>query len=393
MKICILDSSDFISFPVGGQISFLLDFIKEVAKENLDLYLVGITRQGNEEKWEWSSRTVGGKEFPFFPIFKIDQRSKNKYFPFRLQILLSALRSKKKLLQTNYEVLYVHTPELLFPFVYPKQTKIIVHTHGLWEHTVKFSRYNWVRNHAIDTVFKKYVKLALQRADDVIVVNTESLGYYRSLFPSHKDKFKWIPTGVDLHLFRPMEKKKLRELYGFHEEDEVIIFSGRLSWNKGLDLLLESFKLLSAEVPRARLVIVGDGEQKSYLVNRALALQIRDRTFFLGEKSRSELPMILNCADIFALPSFIEGFPMAVLESLACGVPVVAVDVGDVSKLVIKGVTGYTVAGRDPKEFKKQLSESLIKHDTMVENCLKLSHEYAMSSIAQKILGVLRNNR
>jgi glycosyltransferase involved in cell wall biosynthesis len=392
MKICILDSSDFISYPVGGQISFLLDFIKEAAKEDLNLCLAGITTE-NEKKWEWSSRTVGNKEFPFFPLLKIDQQSKNRYLPLRLQILFGALRSKKKLLQKSFEVLYVHTPELLFPFIYPKRTKIIVHTHGLWEHTAQFSRYNWVRNHVIDRVFRKYVKLSLRKADEVIVVNTESLEHYRNLFPSQRDKFKWIPTGVDLDLFRPMEKKKVRKSYGFHEKDEIIIFSGRLSRNKGLDLLLESFKLLSDEIPAARLVMVGDGEQKKYLTDRVSELQIKDRAFFLGEKSRSELPMILNCADIFALPSFVEGFPMAVLESLACGIPVVATDVGDVSRVVIEGVTGYTVAGREPKQFKNRLLECLTKHDTMAENCVKLSREYGMWSIAQRILAVLKNSQ
>jgi glycosyltransferase involved in cell wall biosynthesis len=390
MKVCIIDSSDFMNFPAGGQVSFLHDFVEETAKADVDIYLAGIIKIEKEGRDTWSSLVIGNKEFKFYPLFTMPPQSKKRNLPFRFQIFFRTLRMRAKLLQRRYGILYIHSPEMLFPFIYPKKAKIIVHTHGLWENTLRFSKHKWLRNRAFVAVFKKCVKFAFQKADAVIVVNRESLEFYKSLLPLQKEKIIWIPTGVNVKLFRPMKKRNVRELYGFHAEDEIVIFSGRLSWNKGLDLLLEAFRLLSAELGRAKLVFVGDGEQRRYLAEQAIAMQIRDKTVFLGERPRSELPLILNCADVLALTSFVEGMPMAVLESLACGVPVVAMNVGDVSNVVIDGMTGYTIAERDPLAFKNRLLKSLGNRDRMMENCVKISQEYAISSIAQKIIKVLR---
>ena len=128
-----------------------------------------------------------------------------------------------------------------------------------------------------------------------------------------------IPCGVNLDLFRPMEKMAARELAGFNKDEKIILYVGRLDPLKGLDRLLDAFELLSLKNP-VRLVIIGG-----------------DRTFedekrkivFLGRRPQSELPVYYSAADVFVLPSYYESFGLVGLEALACGTPVIASDVGD----------------------------------------------------------------
>ncbi len=120
---------------------------------------------------------------------------------------------------------------------------------------------------------------------------------------------------------------------------------GRLVREKAYDVLLEAFARVIQEERRAHLVIVGDGPEKEALARLAGALGVGDRVNFLGK--RRDVGRLLPAFDVFALASDTEGLPVALLEAMLAGVPVVATAVGGVPEVVHDGETGILAPPRD----------------------------------------------
>jgi glycosyltransferase involved in cell wall biosynthesis len=109
------------------------------------------------------------------------------------------------------------------------------------------------------------------------------------------------------------------------------------------------------------LVITGDGEKRRALYDEAHMLGLADRTHFLG--TRNDTPTIYSALDVFVLPSEQEAFPMVVLEAMACGLPIIATDVGDTARIIEDGVSGLVVRPRNVDSLRQALSELLQNPD------------------------------
>jgi glycosyltransferase involved in cell wall biosynthesis len=142
--------------------------------------------------------------------------------------------------------------------------------------------------------------------------------------------------------------------------DRLVVAVGRLHVQKRFDLLLEAFAAAAAEVPAARLAIVGTGKLQGDLAAKARALGILDRVAFAG--FRSDVAAVLAAADLFALSSDDEGLPMVVLEAMAAGRAVVATDVGSVRDLVVEGETGLVVPRGEPAALARSMA-TLLRDD------------------------------
>jgi len=159
-----------------------------------------------------------------------------------------------------------------------------------------------------------------------------------------------IHNGVDTELFHPPVTPR---------GDQVISIMtvGRLHHQKGNDILLQAFAAL-AETDRrnCRLVIVGDGPEKSPLKQMAEKLNIAEQVDFRGWVDRSQLPDLYRQANIFAFPSREEGMPNVVLEAMASGLPVVVTPVPGIDELVTPDVTGIVVPQEDYRALSTQLT-------------------------------------
>ncbi|NOH72682.1 glycosyltransferase [Vibrio pectenicida] len=132
-----------------------------------------------------------------------------------------------------------------------------------------------------------------------------------------------IKNGIDCEQFSPGEKKHARIKLGLPVSDLIIGSAGRLEEVKGHDLLLKAMPFIHQG---AKLVIAGNGSQRTCLMKLAQDLSITDRVCFLGLVD--DMPNFYRALDVFCLPSRCEGFPLAPLEAQACGIPTVAHDVG-----------------------------------------------------------------
>ena len=130
---------------------------------------------------------------------------------------------------------------------------------------------------------------------------------------------------------------------------------GRLSHEKGMDVLIEAFALVKAQLPQAELLLVGDGAERPRLEGMVVERGLTDSVRFLG--IRDDVPSLMTSFDIFVLPSRSEGLPLAILEAMAAGLPIVATNVGGVSEAVQDGKMGFLL----PPEEPKALADAIIK--------------------------------
>jgi glycosyltransferase involved in cell wall biosynthesis len=137
----------------------------------------------------------------------------------------------------------------------------------------------------------------------------------------------------------------------------VVLYAGRLRTRKGVAVLLEAFARLRTERPEALLVLAGDGEQRPALEAQARRLGIAAAVHFLGAQPRDAMSARYAAADLFCLPSLYEGFPLAILEAMAAGLPVVATAVAGVPEAVDHGVTGLLVPPEDAAALARALGE------------------------------------
>ena len=130
---------------------------------------------------------------------------------------------------------------------------------------------------------------------------------------------------------------------------------GRLSYEKGTEMLIEAFGLVREHLPKSKLVLVGDGPERSRLEQMTLDRGLTDCVDFLG--TRNDVPALLTSFDIFVLPSRSEGLPMALLEAMATGLPIVATAVGGVPEAIRDGKSGLLI----PPEQPQAIADALIR--------------------------------
>ena len=151
-----------------------------------------------------------------------------------------------------------------------------------------------------------------------------------------------IPNGIVLpERPGPAERAQARTVLGAAAGDVVVGVVGRLSAQKAHHVLFEAVAKCLPDVPSLRLAVIGDGELRSQLQDTAERLGIGHRTTFLG--TRRDIPQLLPGLDVSCLSSVHEGVPIALMEAMAAGVPIVASDCGAISDIVEDGEQGYLI--------------------------------------------------
>ena len=211
-----------------------------------------------------------------------------------------------------------------------------------------------------------------------------------SLYDTEPDKISVVPCGINLEMFRPMDQSSARRRLAM-TDDKILLFVGRIDPLKGLDKLLESLSFIKYP-GRVKLVVIGGDEDSRDAINqlqlKAEQLGVAGDVSFLGMIRHSDLPAYYNAADICVVPSYYESFGLVALESLACGTPVVATDVGEMGRIIHPGINGYLVENNETVKLAESINRLLVGIDTdgMSEAVIRASvEEYTWSNIAGAI--------
>ena len=208
--------------------------------------------------------------------------------------------------------------------------------------------------------------------------------YYSSGLP--RDKFRFIPNGVDLECFRPAdqgEQRALRRELGLPEELALILFVGFFSHEKCPDLLFEAWTRMRGDgMPATGLVFVGTTRSRYHEVDPALAQRIRDEAQHLEVEKRvifievtHEIEKYYRAADLFVLCSSREGLPLALLEAMATGLPCIASKLqGITDTLIDHGVNGLLVPVGDVAALEDAI-RSLLQDPTRAQKLGKRARQ------------------
>lgn len=167
-------------------------------------------------------------------------------------------------------------------------------------------------------------------------------------------KIRVIPNGVDVEKFRPRGG----------EVDDLILWGGRFVWQKGLEYLIDGLRIVAKRHPTVKLAMTGNGPLLSKIRRRADQHKLTENVTFMGVLPRREIPLIINKASIYVLPSLNEGMPYALLEAMASGKPVVGTRIPGISNVVSHGKNGLLVPPRDSRSLAEALL-TLLNDETL----------------------------
>jgi glycosyltransferase involved in cell wall biosynthesis len=204
-----------------------------------------------------------------------------------------------------------------------------------------------------------------------------------------------VPKGVDATRFSP-HGPDVRAQLGFGDAP-VIIAVGRLVPIKNAGLLIEALPAIRAQVPAAKLLLVGEGPEQHRFAERARQLQVADAVVFAGFVPNENLGAYYRSADVFALPSEFDNSPNVVLEAMSAGLPVVATDVGGVAQYVEAGRGGELVPRGDAAALAaslvRWLTSPAARQEARHHNRLVVEEKYSWRASAQALLAIYERVR
>ncbi len=170
-------------------------------------------------------------------------------------------------------------------------------------------------------------------------------------------KISVIPCGVNLEQFKILGQSRMRQYLGLGRE-KIVLCVGRIDPLKGVDKLIKALPYLRDL--GLKLIVVGGGDDSRSdvedLRRLASSLEVDDVVVFAGTVKHEQLVYYYNAADVCVVPSYYESFGLVALESLACGTPVVATDVGNHRSVIRQGETGYVVRDNSPRRLADKIA-------------------------------------
>ncbi|WP_453993412.1 glycosyltransferase [Bacillus nitroreducens] len=242
----------------------------------------------------------------------------------------------------------------------------------------------------INGTIERMTKLILKQADHVIAVGQTLYQEIHEQFGVNDSKLSTISMGVNRQVFKPLSSEIARKNIGHPSGDPMILFVGNLIEAKGIKELVLAFEKIKAVKPNASLHMIGRIANESFYhqVRQMITEKGLTDVTFHGPMSQKEIAQWMSAADVFALPSYNEGFGLVALEAMSCHTPVVASDVGGLSYLLADGA-GVLIQPKDPESLYVGIMK-VIENETLRQGLVNkgelLSNENDQDYLVDKIL-------
>ena len=302
---------------------------------------------------------------------------------------------KKIMLEINPDIVHVHTEfalgKMVSKFSKKNNIPLVMTAHTYWENIVV----DYLPSIIPQSVIKSYCKKFLEKAyknSQAIVAPTIQMESVLNTYNMEK-KIHIIPTGIELQDFKIDYVKENSELYTKYPQlkgKKVLLYVGRVAMEKNIGFLVKMFKEVLKTNKNTMLVITGDGSAMEQVQSLAKSEGVFNNMVFTGFISRPFLKHFYFIADIFVFASKIETQGMVVLESLACGTPVVAVGVMGI-KEVMRGDNGGFMVEEDLKDFTKKVKMLLndpVLYNQKVNETKEYIANWTMQTQAKKMTDI-----
>ena len=318
------------------------------------------------------------------PVYKKELDTNIQVTSFEVSSARKMLKPLKKYLNRNeFDYAFAFSPEIAVNLVLARKStkknfKIVgrcINTLSIeFKHTKSFFR-KYITNNLIKRYYS-YVDIAV----------AQSQGMASDLEKNFNFNEKQIM--VINNAMNPLFEAEARETEKKNLKDNYILYVGRLEQQKGLTFLLDSFRML--EDKDVMLYLVGNGSQREMLNELSVQYGINERVKFV-EYTRDVMEYYKR-AKITVLSSYFEGFPNVLVESIACGTPVVSFDLpSGPSEIIIIGKNGYLVDYLDSQQLAKKIDEALINKwdESVIKNT---SMRYSKDNIMSKYRNLFMYN-
>ncbi len=220
----------------------------------------------------------------------------------------------------------------------------LIHTQHIWIWSSIVTEYNIptiITSHGsdmmgydIDNSFYPYCIKAINGCEKIVTISKKNYEDIISKFPEAKEKCVILKNGYDTNIFKlsNYSREEVLKKYNINKKyDNIVLFAGRLTENKGIDILLNAAK--KYEDGNILTIIAGGGGLLKDLQKQVKDLNLQD-VVFVGDQSQRNLCRLYNIADVLAAPSRVEGFGLVGIEALACGIPVIGTKEGGMSDFI-----------------------------------------------------------
>lgn len=309
--------------------------------------------------------------------------------PFKVGNVKAYKQLKELLDREQYDLIHCHTPmgsviaRLAAGAARKKGTKVIYTAHGF--HFFKGAPLvNWLVYYPIEKILSK-------RTDLLLTMNEED--YVRAQTFHAKRVEKVDGVGMDMSRFKAAtdeEKQKIRKEFGLHQDDVFAVSVAQLIPRKNHTVLIQAVHKLNDQ--KFHLFIVGDGTQENELKEQVRVLGVENQVHFLG--FRKDVYRICSAADMFLFASLQEGLPVAVMEAMACGLPIVASNIRGNVDLVTNNQGGYLIAPNNVDGFVnaiRNLLEEPIKKEQMQNYNLEKIQKYSIEAVTKQMAEIYRS--
>lgn len=278
---------------------------------------------------------------------------------------------KLDLLHVHYAIPHATSAFLAKQIINNNKVKVITTLHGTDITLV-----------GLEPSFLPLIKFSIEKSDGVTAVSRFLKEKTITNYNIEKE-IEIIPNFVDTDLYKPSKSLENRKLIAKPEE-KVLIHVSNFRPVKRVQDVIKIFDLVSKKIP-SKLILVGDGPDRSDCEKLCRELNICDKVKFLGKQTG--LVDILSIADLFLIPSQSESFGLAALEAMSCGLPVISSSIGGLPELIVHGETGYIAEIGDIERMAKYAIDLLTnetKYKYFSENSRKRAVEkFNINAITQ----------
>jgi len=377
MNIAILDTGDICN-PVGGQATYCRAIVPHLRGR--------VTYWGSVGTGETEVRCTGlvpqSAVVLTGALARPRAAGRKRLVPDRIICLLGVFRHRRKILAES-DVIYVQSPELALPFVVGRgRVPVVLHMHGAGN-PAAHARYALARTGLGRRLYGTILRVVLRKADAVLSVDSSGVELATTLRGKSSALVQLVPSCFDGGVYSrdPLISGGSVDASSRHYR---IVFVGRLEEAKGVQDLIAALASRSWSLRNVTLAIVGDGSYRPVLERAVTVVPDTVTVDFLGWLGPEEVASQLRMADLMVLPSVQEGLPISVLEGLACGVPVVACDVGDISVVVRNGVNGYVIRRCTPETLATVMEDAL-GQDWDTDEIASSVAEYRCENVAKRV--------
>lgn len=232
----------------------------------------------------------------------------------------------------------------------------------------------------LEPSFLPLVKFSIEESDGVTAVSR--FLKEKTITNYHIDKdIEVIHNFIDNDEFKPKENCQYRKRFAPNDE-KILIHTSNFRPIKRVPDTIRILEIVKKQIP-SKLILVGDGPDRSEAERLARELGLQDDVFFLGKQD--SLWEILNAADIFLMPSQSESFGLSALEAMACGLPVVSSSIGGLPELILHNETGYIAEFADAERMAKYTID-LLKNEKKYKVFSKNSRDRALNVFDKKLI-------